>query len=135
MPSAIGRGSASRQPPSALTLMSQRTTGETSSKGARPRSAEMQLFTRLAHRITAVAGSLHGMVVLVVALAAWVIWGVAAHWNRPWELAVALGAPILTLFMLILLQHAQNREAQALQLKLNELILALREPDARVVDA
>jgi low affinity Fe/Cu permease len=95
----------------------------------------MRPFTRLAHRITALAGSVHSMVGLVVLLAAWLIWGAIAQWSRAWELAVALGAPIVALFMLIVLQHAQNREAQALQLKLNELILALREPDARVVDA
>ena len=81
------------------------------------------------------AGSLHSMLALIVLLAAWLMWGAASGWSRAWELAVTLGAPIVALFMLIVLQHAQNREAKAVQLKLNELILALREPDARVVDA
>src|SRR3954466_4440961 len=94
-----------------------------------------QRFTRAAHAVTRATGSAMSLAVLSVLITAWLLWGIIAHWSRAWELSVALGGPLLTLFMLVVLQHAQNRESMAVQLKLNELILALREPDDRVVDA
>jgi low affinity Fe/Cu permease len=37
--------------------------------------------------------------------------------------------------MVIVLQHTQNRDTQALQIKLNELLLALEEPDDQIIHA
>ena len=43
--------------------------------------------------------------------------------------------PIVTLLMVIVLQHTQNRDTQSLQIKLNELLLALEEPDDQIIHA
>src|SRR5437588_5846472 len=93
----------------------------------------MRLFSRLTRGATNFAGSARAVVVLVAVVVAWLVWGAASHFARPWELAMTAGAPVLTLVMLVLLQHAENRDSRATHLKLNELLLALEEPDHKVV--
>ena len=93
----------------------------------------MRKFARLAHGITAFAGSARAVILIVVAIAAWLVWGFLSDFSRGWELMATAGAPILTLLMLVVLQHSENREAAATRLKLNELLLALDEPDPEVV--
>ena len=55
--------------------------------------------------------------------------------SRAWELLATCGVPIVTLLMVIVLQHSQNRDTQSLQIKLNELLLALEEPDDQIIHA
>ena len=95
----------------------------------------MDRWNRVSHAITHFAGtkSFFGVVLALVAL--WGAAGIAFGATRAWELAVTCGVPILTLLLVIVLQHAQNRDAKAVQLKLNELLLALEEPDSRVIRA
>jgi low affinity Fe/Cu permease len=90
-------------------------------------------FGRVSHALTTFTGSGAAMVALCVLTAAWVALGVTSHWDRSWELVVTGGAPLLTLALLIVLQHSQNRNARALHIKLNELLAALEEPDDDVV--
>ena len=93
----------------------------------------MRRFARAAQGATSFAGSGRAVIVIVVAVVAWLGWGLASDFSRGWELAATAGAPILTLLMLVVLQHTENREAAATRLKLNELLLALEEPDPDVV--
>ena len=65
----------------------------------------------------------------------WVGIGISAGPTRGWELVVTCGVPIVTLLMVIVLQHTQNRDTQSLQIKLNELLLALEEPDDQIIHA
>ena len=92
-------------------------------------------WNRLAHLITHHAGSKHALGVALVLILVWAGVGAAAGPTRAWELAVTCGVPILTLLMVIVLQHTQNRDTQALQIKLNELLLALEEPDDQIIHA
>jgi low affinity Fe/Cu permease len=64
---------------------------------------------------------------------AWLAAGFASHWHRSSELVVSGGAPLLTLGMLVVEQHSQNRNARAVHIKLNELLAALDAPDDDVV--
>jgi low affinity Fe/Cu permease len=95
----------------------------------------MQPYDRASHAVTHHAARPAAVTALVVSVVVWVAWGVASDFSRPWELVVTCGVPIFTLFMVMVLQHAQNRDSKATHLKLNELLLALEEPDAGVVRA
>jgi low affinity Fe/Cu permease len=95
----------------------------------------MQRFTRAAHYATGFAGSWMALAVLGVLVLGWLGAGVATGWSREWELVVTTGAPILTLVVVVILQHSQNRNARAMHLKLNELLTTLREPDSEVINA
>ena len=95
----------------------------------------MDTWNRLAHLVTHHAGSKHAFGAALALVLLWAGIGIAAGPTRTWELLVTCGVPIVTLLMVIVLQHTQNRDAQALQIKLNELLLALEEPDDQIIHA
>ncbi len=95
----------------------------------------MHPWNRLAHAVTHYAGSAAAFAILVVLFVVWLVWGVLAGFPRSWELVVTVGFPWLTVALLMLVQHAQNREARASHLKQIELLLSLDQPDPEVVDA
>jgi low affinity Fe/Cu permease len=95
----------------------------------------MPTFSRMSHRATTFTGSWVALALLAVLTTAWLVYGWATAWSRSWELIVTTGAPIVTLVLIVILQHAQNRNARAMHVKLNELLTALRGPDDDVMDA
>jgi low affinity Fe/Cu permease len=57
------------------------------------------------------------------------IWGVTGpifHYSDTWQLVINTGTTIVTFLMVFLIQNTQNRDTMALQLKLSELIIAMR---------
>lgn len=59
--------------------------------------------------------------------------GFLMNFSRSWELAGTLGLPLLALYALFALQHTQNHNDRAVQLKLDELLRALERADERLV--
>jgi low affinity Fe/Cu permease len=60
-----------------------------------------------------------------LALAIIVVWGVTGpilQWSDTWQLIINTGTTIVTFLMVFLIQDTQNRDTEALQLKLDELI-------------
>jgi low affinity Fe/Cu permease len=49
------------------------------------------------------------------------------HYSDTWQLVINTGTTIVTFLMVFLIQNTQNRDTVALQLKLDELILATRD--------
>jgi low affinity Fe/Cu permease len=82
-------------------------------------------FARAAHAVTIGAGSGGAVAGMVVVGLLWLGVGVAADFSRAWELCVTVGAPFLTLLLLVVVQHTQNHNNRAIQLKLDELISAV----------
>ncbi len=78
----------------------------------------------IAHRITIWAGSASAALEVVVALVGWLVVGWVTRFPRWWEVIATVGLSFVTLLMLILIQHTQNHDDQAVQLKLDELIRA-----------
>ena len=95
----------------------------------------MDRWNRFSHTLTHHAGTKRFFGFVLVLIVAWGAVGLVLGSSRPWELVVTCGVPILTLLMVIVLQHAQNRDSKAIQLKLNELLLALDEPDNKLIRA
>lgn len=85
---------------------------------------EQSVFHRFAQAVRGMAGSPRTTALLACGLAAWVGIGPLVHFSRGWELTATAGAPIVALILLLLIQHTQNRDDRATQLKLNELIRA-----------
>jgi low affinity Fe/Cu permease len=76
----------------------------------------------------------------------WAITGPLFGFSDTWQLVINTGTTIVTFLMVFLIQATQNRDTLALQLKLDELILATRnarneiagieqEPDAEIEKA
>ena len=70
-------------------------------------------------------GSGWSIVAVVIGLAGWLVAGWALGFPRSWELVATAGLPVLTLVLLIVVQHTQNHDDRAIQLKLDEVIRAL----------
>ncbi|HXU09733.1 MAG TPA: low affinity iron permease family protein [Blastocatellia bacterium] len=73
----------------------------------------------------------------VIALGTIVVWGVTGPvfgFSDTWQLVINTGTTIVTFLMVFLIQRAQNKEALALQVKLNEIIAALDGASNRLID-
>src|SRR5689334_953932 len=95
----------------------------------------MRRWTKVSEGISRFLGSGKALISLVILVAAWLLWGALGDWSHAWEVVMFTAAPILTLVLVIFLQHAQNRDSEATHIKLNELLVALEEPDSEVIDA
>jgi low affinity Fe/Cu permease len=79
-------------------------------------------FDQIAHWTARHAGRAS---TFALALAIIVVWGVSGplfEWSDTWQLIINTGTTIVTFLMVFLIQNTQNRDTEALQLKLDELI-------------
>jgi low affinity Fe/Cu permease len=58
----------------------------------------------------------------VLSILVWGMTGPIFAWSDTWQLVINTGTTIVTFLMVFVIQNAQNRDTQALQLKLDELI-------------
>ena len=65
---------------------------------------------------------------------AWVVSGPLFRYSDTWQLVINTGTTIVTFLMVFLIQRSQNKDALALQLKLNELVAALQGASNRLID-
>jgi low affinity Fe/Cu permease len=73
----------------------------------------------------------------VIATAACVVWAVSGpffHYSDTWQLVVNTATTVLTFLAVFLIQHSQNKEGRALQLKLDELISATEQARNQMID-
>ena len=84
-----------------------------------------RLFTIVASRTAFAAGQPAAFILAVLIIAGWGISGPVFGWSDTWQLVVNTGTTIATFLMVFLIQNSQNRDAAALQAKLDEVIRAL----------
>jgi low affinity Fe/Cu permease len=85
-----------------------------------------KFFERFSARIAIAAGQSSAFVVAVAVIIIWAVTGPLFHWSDTWQLVINTGTTIVTFLMVFLIQNAQNRDASAIQAKLDELIRAGR---------
>jgi low affinity Fe/Cu permease len=83
-------------------------------------------FRRFAHATAEAAGRAQAFVAAVTVVTAWALTGPIFHYSDTWQLVINTGTTIVTFLMVFLIQNTQNRDAQAVHLKLDELIRANR---------
>jgi low affinity Fe/Cu permease len=59
------------------------------------------------------------------AVVLWLVSGPYFHFSNTWQLVINTGTTIVTFLMVFLIQHSQNRDTEAVQVKLGELIRAV----------
>ena len=84
-----------------------------------------QLFTKIAARIASWAGQPASFVVAFMAIVLWGFSGPLFGFSDTWQLVVNTSTTIITFLMVFLIQNAQNRDAAAMQAKMDELIRAV----------
>lgn len=83
-------------------------------------------FRRFAGRCSIWLGAPMSFAVSLFIVLAWAALGPLFHFSDSWQLVINTGTTIVTFLMVFLIQATQNRDAQALHLKLDELIRANR---------
>src|SRR5205809_405223 len=84
----------------------------------------IRLFERISGRVAMLAGQPPAFVLAVLTIIVWATTGPIFKWSDTWQLVINTGTTIVTFLMVFLIQNAQNRDASAIQAKLDEMIRA-----------
>ena len=92
------------------------------------------MFSRFAARAAALMGRpvVFGLAVALVVV--WMISGPFLGFSDLWQLTINTGTTIITFLMVFLIQNSQNRDAETVQIKLDELLRAIEQADNRLLD-
>jgi low affinity Fe/Cu permease len=82
-------------------------------------------YRRFARQSSEIVGSPWAFILGLFLTVAWAVSGPYFHYSDTWQLTINTGTTIVTFLMVFLIQHAQNRDAKVIQMKLDELIRAL----------
>lgn len=86
-----------------------------------PRSATYATLAKSSARLAGRPGSFY---LALSVLAVWAITGPLFGFSDTWQLVINTGTTIVTFLMVFLIQNTQNRDTEALHIKLDELIRA-----------
>jgi low affinity Fe/Cu permease len=91
-------------------------------------------FAHLASIASIATGSFWAFGIALLLVFSWAALGPVFHFSENWQLVINTGTTIVTFLMVFVIQHAQNKEMRALQLKLNEIIAAEEGASNRLID-
>jgi low affinity Fe/Cu permease len=84
--------------------------------------ASQSTFSRFAQWVSRKLGHPLAFVLAVIAIVVWAVSGPFFHFSDTWQLVVNTSTTIITFLMVFIIQNTQNRDNEAIQLKLDELI-------------
>jgi len=84
-----------------------------------------KFFNLCATRISTAAGQPMTFITAVLIILIWAVSGPVFHYSDTWQLIINTGTTIVTFLMVFLIQNSQNRDAAAMQAKLDELLRAV----------
>jgi len=79
-------------------------------------------------------GSKWAFTLAVAIIVCWAITGPTFRYSETWQLLINTGTTIITFLMVFLIQNTQNRDARAINLKLDELIRAIDKARNRMIN-
>ncbi|HMI19323.1 MAG TPA: low affinity iron permease family protein [Sphingomonas sp.] len=86
-----------------------------------------RFFTAIANHISRFVGDPLAFILALLTIIVWGVTGPVFHYSDTWQLIINTGTTIITFLMVFLIQNSQNRDAAAMQAKLDELIRAVSE--------
>jgi low affinity Fe/Cu permease len=81
-------------------------------------------FSRFARETSRLSGHPRAFILAVLIIVVWLATGPIFHYSDTWQLVINTGTTVITFLMVFLIQNTQNRDAEAVQLKLDELLRA-----------
>jgi low affinity Fe/Cu permease len=91
-------------------------------------------FHKLARGAAKASGHPAAFGIAVSAIIVWAVLGPIFHFSDTWQLVINTATTIVTFLMVVLLQNTQNRDSQAMQLKLDELLRATQTAHNALLD-
>src|SRR6476620_8454681 len=94
------------------------------SESSSPMTTLRARFNKMAQWTAAHAGRASTFCAALAAIVIWAVSGPLFGWSDTWQLIINTSTTIITFLMVFLIQNTQNRDTEALQLKIDELIRA-----------
>lgn len=100
----------------------------------RKRNPVSTLLEKFSHQATKATGTSIAFILAVAVIVVWIVTGPLFKFSDTWQLVINTGTTIVTFLMVFLIQRAQNKDALAIHLKLNEIVAALEGASNRLID-
>jgi low affinity Fe/Cu permease len=100
----------------------------------KPHTTLTDAFHNFAKQLAADVGSPWVFLAALLIVVVWSATGPLFRYSDTWQLVINTGTTIVTFLMVFLIQNTQNRDSEALHLKIDELLRALDAADTRLVD-
>lgn len=100
----------------------------------RKRNKVSELLEKFSHMATKATGTSVAFVLALSVIIVWAITGPIFKYSDTWQLVINTGTTVVTFLMVFLIQRAQNKDALAIHLKLNEIVAALDGASNRLID-
>lgn len=84
--------------------------------------------------VTKASGTSAAFIIALTVIVVWAITGPIFKFSDTWQLVINTGTTIVTFLMVFLIQRSQNKDAQAIHLKLNEIVAAIEGASNRLID-
>jgi low affinity Fe/Cu permease len=98
------------------------------------RNSHHDHFTTVSNWAIRATGSRWAFLIACTTIVVWALCGPYVGYSENWQLVINTATTIVTFLMVFLIQSAQNRESKAIHLKLDELILSMRQARNELID-
>jgi low affinity Fe/Cu permease len=93
-----------------------------------------QMLEKFSLMATQATGTSAAFLLALLVIIVWLVTGPLFKFSDTWQLVINTGTTIVTFLMVFLIQRAQNKDALAIHLKLNEIVAALEGASNRLID-
>lgn len=96
--------------------------------------ADKGRFSRFSKATAYATGRPWAFVLAFLVIVVWMVSGPMFHYSDTWQLVINTSTTIITFLMVFLIQNTQNRDSQAMHLKMDELIRAVKGAHTAMID-
>src|SRR5499426_981974 len=102
----------------------QRASGSAARPAGHQTNHHGEWFSRFAHETARLTGKPAAFILAAASIVIWAVTGPLFNYSDTWQLVINTSTTIVTFLMVFLIQNAQNRDSEAVQVKLDELLRA-----------